>query len=816
MRDFKKIISVLVTFMMVFSLSLPAMAADTGVDTAVSGTVAEVQKYGNLTMDIKPEALYDAGFELGDVLKVTAGDTSLDIPFCTNYSDVDSGSVVVRDDQANDLLVVAVNMGNFSTKYNVKAGDKVTFAMSEKAGYLTEYQIHQLKRTDVRSDYASDSVFANFRSITTTGIKPGVLYRSSSPADNSIGRAAYADKLAEGVGIKAVVNLADSDDTLKTSIASKDFNSGYYKSLYDAGKVKALDMGVDFAADDFGQKLADGLRFMTKNDGPYLIHCTEGKDRAGFVSTVLESLMGAKLDEVVADYMTTYDNYYGVKEGTDQYTAIANSNVISSLTTTVCGLEKGADISNVDLAAAAENYLKKIGLTSDEIAALKAKLSGDSVYKTPNVSGTVTEIEKYGHAVSDITIDDFNKLGFKLGDMTTVVFDNGFVLEAPYLDGYFVDNGQPLVRAYPGQTNIAVCINYGKLNEIAKISVGDKFTIMLTQPEGYLTQYEIRNLTRTNNREDYSSDEVFANFRNITLGNIAKGVLYRSSSPVNNEIGRAAYADKLMQAAKVNTVVNLADSDENINTYMAAADFASPYYAQLYKNKQVLPLNMGLAYSSDEFKAGMAKGFTFMAENKGPYLFHCTEGKDRAGFFAALAESLMGATKDQIVDDYMQSYVNYYNIQKGTDKYEVISQDVLDMLKVIAGSSDLDKADLASAAENYLLAGGMKPEQIKALKANLSAQPSTAPAVPAAQPAQPSTPPATVPAAPVAPTAPATGKTNTTATYYVVVKGDCLWTIAGKQLGSGTRYMEIYSLNKDTIKNPRMLHIGQKLTLPTK
>lgn len=798
MRDVKRIVSALVVFMMVFSMSVPAMAADTADLAPVSGMITEVQKYGNITMNIKPKALYDAGYEPGDMLKVTAGSTTLNIPFCTNYSDVDSGSNVVRDDQDNNLLVVATNMGNFSKTYNVKEGDKVTFGLSEKAGYLTEYQIHQLKRSNDRSDYAADSVFANFRSITTTGIKPGVLYRSSSPVNNSIGRAAYADELADAAGIKAAINLADSDEEIKASITSKDFDSPYYKSLYQSGKVKPLNMGVDFASEEFGSKLADGLRFMINNDGPYLVHCTEGKDRAGFVSTVLECLMGAKLDEVVSDYMTTYDNYYGIKEGTDQYKAIAKSNVISSLTTNVCGLEKGADISHIDLADAAQNYLKNIGMTSGEIEALKAKLSGDSIYKMPNISGTVTEIEKYGHAVSDIKIDDFNKLGIKFGDMVTVVFDNGFVLEAPYLDGYFVDNGQPLVRAYPGQENIGICINYGKLNVIAKIDKGSKFTIMLTQPEGYLTQYEIRNLSRTNNRADYSSDEVFANFRNIEMGGIAKGVLYRSSSPVNNEIGRAAYADKLMKNAKVNTVVNLADSADNINKYMAADDFASPYYAGLYKNNHVLPLNMGLAYSSDEFKSGMAKGFTFMADNKGPYLFHCTEGKDRAGFFAVLAESLMGATKDQIVDDYMTSYANYYNIQKGTEKYDVISQDVLDMLTAIAGSGDLDKTDLSKAAENYLLSGGMKPEKIKVLKTNLSGMPSDT-GKPSQKPENPASKPPKQPAS-----------------YYIVAKGDCLWGIANRQLGNGRRYMEIFSLNRDKINNPMRIHAGQKLTLPKK
>lgn len=785
MKKTGKILALILAVVMLFSFSTTAIADETYKE--VVGTVEQIQRYGNLQLDIKPKALYDAGYEVGDMLKVTIGEQVFEIPFGTSYSDVDTGSLIVRDDRENDLLVIAINMGNFAETFGINVGDKVVFSMLEKGGYLSEYLLHQLRRTNNRSDYATDSIFANFRSITTTGIKPGVLYRSSSPVNNEIGRAAYADRLAKAVGINTVINLADSDENIKSYFEAEDFSSDYYKSLYEAGKVKALYMGVDISSEDFGQRLAEGLRFLIKNDGPYLIHCTEGKDRAGFVSAVLEALMGASLDEIVSDYMTTYENYYGVEKGSEQYNAIAESNIVASLTTAVCQYEKGTDISNVNLAEAAENYLKRIGLTSDEIQILKNKLSAEPVLKTPNVVGTVKEIEKYGHALTDILIEDFYKLGFKHGDMVTVIFDNGFVIEAPFLDGYYVEKGDPLVRAYPGHTNIGICINYGKLNEIADVEVGDKAIIMLTGPEEYLVQYEIRKLERTNNREDYNSDEEFANFRNIKLGNIAEGVLYRSSSPVNNELGRAKYADKLIEKAGVKTVVNLADSVENINSYMAQEDFASPYYANLYKENKVIALNMTLAYDSDEFKANVIKGLTFMADNDGPYLFHCTEGKDRTGFFAALIEALMGATKDEIVEDYMQSYINYYGVKKGTEQYNIISQDVIGMLKSIAGTEDLENVDLAKAAENYLINGGMEIEKINALKDKLSKAISTSDEA------------ATEPKA---------------VRIYTVVKGDCLWKIAEKELGDGWRYIEIYNLNRDKIKNPDLIYVGQKLILP--
>ena len=49
---------------------------------------------------------------------------------------------------------------------------------------------------------------------------------------------------------------------------------------------------------------------------------------------------------------------------------------------------------------------------------------------------------------------------------------------------------------------------------------------------------------------------------------------------------------------------------------------------------------------------------------------------------------------------------------------------------------------------------------------------------------------------------------------YTVKSGDCLWNIAKSLLGSGSRYTEIYNLNKDKIKNPNLIYPGQVLRIP--
>ena len=51
-------------------------------------------------------------------------------------------------------------------------------------------------------------------------------------------------------------------------------------------------------------------------------------------------------------------------------------------------------------------------------------------------------------------------------------------------------------------------------------------------------------------------------------------------------------------------------------------------------------------------------------------------------------------------------------------------------------------------------------------------------------------------------------------TTYIVIKGDFLWAIAEKLYGDGSRWKEIYDMNKDIIgSNPDFLKIGQMLTV---
>ncbi len=65
------------------------------------------------------------------------------------------------------------------------------------------------------------------------------------------------------------------------------------------------------------------------------------------------------------------------------------------------------------------------------------------------------------------------------------------------------------------------------------------------------------------------------------------------------------------------------------------------------------------------------------------------------------------------------------------------------------------------------------------------------------------------PSAPVEPTQP-----TPAASTYTVQKGDSLWSIAQRFYGSGRKYVLIFEANRDQIKNPNAIYVGQVLVIP--
>ena len=147
----------------------------------------------------------------------------------------------------------------------------------------------------------------------------------------------------------------------------------------------------------------------------------------------------------------------------------------------------------------------------------------------------------------------------------------------------------------------------------------------------------------------------------------------------------------------------------------------------LYRDGKVVPLAMNMNYGSEEFREKAVKGLRAMIGKTGPYYIHCTEGKDRTGFFCMLLEAVCGATYEEIVEDYMVSYNLLHkvdiNLEVGSDslQYDLFKTRLDENLEVILNTErkDLPTADLKKKTIEYLLDCGMSQDEIEQLTAIL-------------------------------------------------------------------------------------------------
>ena len=346
-------------------------------------------EFGHLIFDMSADSFLEH-FALGDIVTVTIdGHESMDMPVCTSYDDVSAGEMLLRAVPGKDNITLAINYGQigvvldileetaddtgikYTIKNDVRFPLKMTASLKEKDGWKDRLVLSTLVRPNHRDEYAaelSDEEFSNFREIRTSGIAPNILYRSSSPINDVLGRNKIADALAEKAGIRTCFNMADSE---AKAADYPDFAGSYYSSM----DVICCQLPAAPSSQVFSAGFAEGLRYMMAHEGPYLIHCTEGKDRTGFAAAVLELFMGASLDEVKADYLTTYENFYAeLKNGGAQLNDDMREIICSMIIKT---LEYGYgidDITSVDTQKVTEEYLCSIGLSKEELTSLRACL----------------------------------------------------------------------------------------------------------------------------------------------------------------------------------------------------------------------------------------------------------------------------------------------------------------------------------------------------------------------------------------------------------------------------------------------------------
>jgi protein tyrosine/serine phosphatase len=213
----------------------------------------------------------------------------------------------------------------------------------------------------------NDAQAVNFREIRMGNIAPNILYRSSHPIKENK-QEKIISMLAANAKIAAVLNLCDTH----AGIMGKAIFAPWYNNLLKSNRVIALGIDFSFTGANFRKKFKKGLRFIIGTDGPWLIHCHAGVDRTGFVCMVLESFMGAALDDVINDYLQSFSS--GFESSMYDQTHNADSLVAMRI---LSDMSDSQAINEHNLQNIAEIYLRNtIKLSAEEVELLRMKLSG--------------------------------------------------------------------------------------------------------------------------------------------------------------------------------------------------------------------------------------------------------------------------------------------------------------------------------------------------------------------------------------------------------------------------------------------------------
>ncbi len=101
-------------------------------DDHVHGEVAQVDHFGNLTLNVNAAHLESAGIRLGDEIELRLGGKSLTMPFLITYGEVGRGRVVLCED-AFRTLTVAVNSGSAAQRLRARRGEPLVISRTEGA-----------------------------------------------------------------------------------------------------------------------------------------------------------------------------------------------------------------------------------------------------------------------------------------------------------------------------------------------------------------------------------------------------------------------------------------------------------------------------------------------------------------------------------------------------------------------------------------------------------------------------------------------------------------------------------------------------------
>ena len=280
-------------------------------------------------------------------------------------------------------------------------------------------------------------------------------------------------------------------------------------------------------------------------------------------------------------------------------------------------------------------------------------------------TGEVTGLSSYNQPKIDLEAQELFDAGLSLGSTFTIitetqVFECAILLKS-YLGIFMFDI---FVNVETDGT-----VSIGCVGKLVTADVGSTVKLVYTGVSERYMHTPLYNENYSNDVKDYPSEEVFANFYEVTGGNIAPGVLYRSFSSLYSpeQQSRSAYVNVFAEEVGIGYLVALSYSDASIQEIITKLD---GYCIDLCKEGKYVAPSMGYLYFQQKEKD--VQVLRAMIDNDGPYLVHCNIGRDRTGFMILLLQSLCGCTAEEMKGCEARAFCNLYNIDPSSTEYRSV------------------------------------------------------------------------------------------------------------------------------------------------
>lgn len=122
-------------------------------------------------------------------------------------------------------------------------------------------------------------------------------------------------------------------------------------------------------------------------------------------------------------------------------------------------------------------------MTLTLLVGCRAQINTPENAEMMSLSATITEIDDYGNAVTDLLIATFTERGWELGDTLEVTFETGEKIRIKFVENYGdVPVGEYLGRFSTSTKRFKIAINRGNIAETLELKSPSKVILQKVEP----------------------------------------------------------------------------------------------------------------------------------------------------------------------------------------------------------------------------------------------------------------------------------------------------------------------------------------------